>query len=287
MNQPFGALQPPQPGSSKPGIVPLRPLTIGEIMSAAIVVVRGHFLVLGPIAALASLLSGLTEWAILAASGSVDEFNTWSTNIFEGGTVPAIVLVASLASLSVSVLTGVALSGVAAVFAAQDTMGAPASAQAFRERMTGRWPVLLGMAVVVGVGVTVGFALLIVPGILLYVAWSVSAPAAVMERSDIKIALRRSVLLTSGSRGRILAITLVTLATSFVLGALLSVMLVNVAGGFSADGAMLASVAISALVAAFTSGWAGRGHRDVFRRPAGSGKRAWATRSPQPGNPEI
>ncbi len=255
VTQPFGALPPPQWHAPKPGIVPLRPLTLGEIMAAAIVVVRRHFLVLGPVAAVASLLSGLTEWAILAGSGSVDEFTTWSADIFEGGTVPAIVLVASFASLSVSVLTGAALSGVATVFAANDTMGAPASSHAFRDRLSGRWLVLLGMAVVVGVAVTVGFALLIVPGVLLYVAWSVAAPAAVMERADIGTALRRSVLLTSGSRGRVLVITLVALATSFVLGALVSAMLVNVAGGFSTDGAMLASVAISALVAAFTSSW--------------------------------
>lgn len=255
MNQPYGAFPSHPQRASQPGILPLRPLTAGEILSAAIVVVRRHFLVLGPIGFVASLLSGLTEWAILAASGSVDDFTNWSTNMFQGGTIPGIVLVASLASLSVSVLCGTALSGVATVFAAQDTMGAPARTGALKERLAGRWLVLIGVAVVIGIGVTIGFALLIIPGILVYVAWSVATPAAVMERADVGTALRRSVLLTAGHRARVLGLTLAPLATAFLLSAVISVILVTVAGEFSTNASMLASVLVSALVAAFTSSW--------------------------------
>ena len=67
--------------------------------------------------------------------------------------------------------------------------------------------IVLGM--VTGIGTMVGYLFLIVPGIILMLAWSVAAPALVAEKCGIMAALGRSRELTSGARVRIFALLIV------------------------------------------------------------------------------
>lgn len=68
---------------------------------------------------------------------------------------------------------------------------------------------LIVLGVVSGIGTAIGFLFLIVPGIILLLAWSVAAPALVAERCGIMAALGRSRELTSGARVRIFALLIV------------------------------------------------------------------------------
>ena len=43
---------------------------------------------------------------------------------------------------------------------------------------------LIGLSILVAIGVVLGFVFLIVPGVILYLTWSVAAPALVEERRD-------------------------------------------------------------------------------------------------------
>jgi hypothetical protein len=54
-----------------------------------------------------------------------------------------------------------------------------------------------------GLGVAFGFLLLFVPGIMLWIAWSVAGPAQVVERTGVFAAFGRSRTLTKGSRWRL------------------------------------------------------------------------------------
>lgn len=56
---------------------------------------------------------------------------------------------------------------------------------------------------VAAVGIVFGFFLLVVPGVMLAIAWCVAAPAKVVERVGVFGALGRSRALTKGSRWRI------------------------------------------------------------------------------------
>lgn len=58
----------------------------------------------------------------------------------------------------------------------------------------------------VGIGVGVGLILLIVPGIILALMWSLTIPVAVIEDKGLRDATSRSAELTKGSRGRIFMI---------------------------------------------------------------------------------
>lgn len=60
-----------------------------------------------------------------------------------------------------------------------------------------------------GLGFVLGLMLLVVPGVMLYVMWSVAAPALVEERLGPIEAFRRSLYLTRGARWKIFALMLV------------------------------------------------------------------------------
>lgn len=69
-------------------------------------------------------------------------------------------------------------------------------------------------------GIAVGFLLLIVPGVILYVMWSVAAPALVEEGLGPTEAFGRSNYLTDGARWKIFGLTLVVLVIYWMFSAL-------------------------------------------------------------------
>ena len=62
---------------------------------------------------------------------------------------------------------------------------------------------VLAIAILTGLGVAVGLVLLIVPGVLLALAWAVNVPVEVVERRGVFGAFGRSAELTRGHRGAI------------------------------------------------------------------------------------
>jgi len=83
---------------------------------------------------------------------------------------------------------------------------------------------LLVMIILFYLGVMLGVFLLIVPGIILAVMWSVSTPALVVERLGATEALGRSRALTKGSRWKIFGLYLLT----FILVVLLGLLMVGI-----------------------------------------------------------
>jgi hypothetical protein len=83
------------------------------------------------------------------------------------------------------------------------------------------WLVLLG--IVVGLGEIAGFIFLVVPGIIVMLAWIVAAPALVVERRGIFGSMGRSADLTRNHRWAIFGLVLIyTIATGVVRQALSS-----------------------------------------------------------------
>jgi hypothetical protein len=77
---------------------------------------------------------------------------------------------------------------------------------------------MVAMGLLAGIGLFVGFALLIVPGIVLWTVWAVITPAYVQEKIGIFEAFGRSATLTSGSRWQILAIAVIVFVLLWVVG---------------------------------------------------------------------
>jgi uncharacterized membrane protein len=76
---------------------------------------------------------------------------------------------------------------------------------------------IVGLAIVMGIMVMLGFILLIVPGLILLTMWFVSTPACVVERLGPIRSLGRSSELTKGHRWKIFGLMLVLLLISMVV----------------------------------------------------------------------
>jgi hypothetical protein len=86
------------------------------------------------------------------------------------------------------------------------------------------WP-LAAVSILVGLGVAVGFILLIIPGLILMVIWSVVAPVTVLERPGVFAAFGRSRELVRGNGWNVFGVIVVVF---------LSVVVVSVAAGLLA-----------------------------------------------------
>lgn len=76
---------------------------------------------------------------------------------------------------------------------------------------------MIGLSILAGLGVGLAMILLIIPGIMLFVAWSVAVPAYVQERIGITDSLGRSRALTKGARWKIFGLFLVYAIAVFIL----------------------------------------------------------------------
>jgi hypothetical protein len=72
------------------------------------------------------------------------------------------------------------------------------------------------LMLIMTIGLGIGFLLLIVPGVILWLYWSVVIPARVQERIGIFDAFRRSAELTEGNRGNIFLTFLVAWIAIFI-----------------------------------------------------------------------
>ena len=243
-----------------PGPVPLRPMTVGEILGLGWGVVRRSFgPLVGAAVAVAALSAAVTIGA-LAVSGSLQTYadGAWAEDLLRGRTasIPSGLVVSTLLGLVVSTSGGPVIAGMAAAFAGAQALGGDGRG-AVTERLKGRWPVLLGTAVTVGVLVAGGLLILVVPGILAYLILAFAGPAVVMERGSVAGALRRSATLTRGHRGRILGAAATTLIAGSLAGAIVSSLAGAVLGGTGSVTALLVTQAVAVLVTGLTGAWTG------------------------------
>lgn len=81
---------------------------------------------------------------------------------------------------------------------------------------------LIGLSILWALGVGVGFMLLVVPGIILLLMWSVAIPSLVVERRGVVNAFGRSRELTSGARWKIFGLLLVIMIIYWLFTLLVS-----------------------------------------------------------------
>lgn len=93
------------------------------------------------------------------------------------------------------------------------------------ELIEATWPVvlpLIGAGILAGLGIAIGFLLLVVPGLILLTIWSVIAPVIVVERSGAIDAFGRSRALVKGNGwqvfGVIFVVFLISIVATIVLG---------------------------------------------------------------------
>jgi hypothetical protein len=90
---------------------------------------------------------------------------------------------------------------------------------------------LVGVALLAGIGIGIGFVLLIVPGLFLLTIWAVLAPAVVIERRGVLEAFRRSREMVEGSNWQVFGVLLATIAITAAVGLVLSSIAASLASG--------------------------------------------------------
>lgn len=100
---------------------------------------------------------------------------------------------------------------------------------------------LLIVGILAGIGVMLGFLLLIAPGIILAVRWSVSAPVVVIEREGPTKSLGRSAELTENHRWAIFGLALLYFLFAYAVQVVATMAYSAMQGGVGAGWAGLAS----------------------------------------------
>jgi MFS family permease len=108
---------------------------------------------------------------------------------------------------------------------------------------------LIGLSLVVGLGVVVGFVLLIVPGIYLMTIWAVAAPSFVIERRGVFAAIGRSRELVKGHGWQVLGV----IAVILVLALLTGIVVGELASGLGNGGVAVVQWAATVIVSPFTA----------------------------------
>jgi hypothetical protein len=119
---------------------------------------------------------------------------------------PALALVAVIVSLVATTLfTGMVVELVADV---QDGRRDSSPGQLLRAASPVLGQLIL-VGIVAGIGIVIGFVLIIVPGLILITIWSVAAPVVVLERPGVFASLRRSRELVRGNGWQVFGVILV------------------------------------------------------------------------------
>lgn len=237
--QGWGAPWAPPP-AAKPGVIPLRPLGVGEILDGAVSTMRAHWRTVLGISLVVAVVSQAANtlvtgiWFRNAGSATANNPDASLRELMgELGSTFAGTAVTSLIGL----LSTIIVTALLTIVVSRAVLGRSVTAgEAWRDAR-GRLPRLLGLllllplitSVVLGVGMlpgiivaavgplTVGLLLALVgalgagvAAVWLWVRFSLAAPALMLEKQGVIASMRRSAKLVRGAWWRILGVQLLT-----------------------------------------------------------------------------
>ncbi|MCX5406887.1 glycerophosphoryl diester phosphodiesterase membrane domain-containing protein [Streptomyces sp. NBC_00335] len=260
----YGGYPPPAGGwgghtqAVKPGVIPLRPLGIGEILDGAVSTMRKHWRAVLPItlvvAIVVQLVSVLTQkyafGELVMDQSSTDPMGEQLESV---GAVVGLTAVDGFIQLVGSIVVTAMLTMIfsRAVLGHSSTVAASwreARPQVLR---------LFGLTLLLGLGAVLVVAVLILPGALagegvlalfggfvalglilwLWIRFSLASPALMLEKATVRKSLSRSSKLVKGSWWRIFGITLLTSIITGIVSSLI-VLPLTVAGGLLFGGGL-------------------------------------------------
>ncbi|MEV5510521.1 glycerophosphoryl diester phosphodiesterase membrane domain-containing protein [Streptomyces orinoci] len=284
----WGAWTPPPPEAPRPGVIPLRPLAVGEIMQGAIDTTRRYW---RTALAISACLAVVTQAVTTIATGLWFGDGVDVESLKDSATPREILdaMGSSIGTLAVSLVLGligtIVATAMLTVVVSRAVLGRPASlGDAWRSarpqllRMGGLLclvPLLMSAALLAG----------LVPGLLLYAAgagtlaglltalgalagtvamiwlwvrYSLATPALMLEKQSVLSAMRRSAKLVRDSWWRVLGIQLLTVVVATVTAAVINIpisLLQAIASGSAAPADQLtwSSLIISGIGAAISS----------------------------------
>uniref|UniRef100_A0AAU2VVJ0 Glycerophosphoryl diester phosphodiesterase membrane domain-containing protein n=1 Tax=Streptomyces sp. NBC_00008 TaxID=2903610 RepID=A0AAU2VVJ0_9ACTN len=261
-----------RPHAARPGVIPLRPMGVGEILDGAVSTMRAHWrTVLGltlAVSVIAQTAIILVQRYLLPEPPSIDANATGSEALRQTADSLRASLLDLGPSLLITMLATIFTTAVLTVVISRSVLGRPVTlSDAWAEARPRLLP-LLGLTILLAVMAVAIMAVGLLPGFLLgdtagvglaflgllaacvVLAWlmvrfCLASPALMLERQSITASMRRSAKLVRGAWWRtfgILALTwLLTLIVAVVIGIPFGIIAVVVDGGgmsaFLTDGA--------------------------------------------------
>jgi len=262
----WGAWQGPPP-AAKPGVIPLRPLGVGEILDGAVSTMRTYWrTVLGislAVAVFTEIIVILLQGLVLDDSTSTDAIDDPSATVGELTRALGDTLLNSGVILLITLLGTIVATALLTMVTSRAVLGkSVTTAEAWQDAKP-QLPRLIGLtlllpligAAVVAVGtlpgvliavagssdagislaVLGGFAALVV-AIWLLVRFSLASPALMLEKQGVKKSMTRSVKLVRGSWWRVFGIQLLAAVIANVVASIIVIPFTLIAGALSGDG---------------------------------------------------
>src|SRR4051794_20713853 len=192
---------PPPPEGTPPGPGSLRPRTLGEILSAAFEIYKnnaqGLILIVAIIVIPLSLISALVlHYAVTTTTTSTQAIGgaTYTVSTHSVGAA----IFGGLIAAAIGIIIGALLQAAIIRAGAQATIGDPVDVEASYRYGFHRFGSVILVGLLFGLAVALGFILLVIPGILALIYFSVSIPSLVVENRRGTKAMSRSANLVSG-----------------------------------------------------------------------------------------
>jgi hypothetical protein len=221
---------------AEPGVVQF---SIGRVIGDSFGVYARNFVSFTALALVIGLVSLLFQLFLILpmmARGVQDPTQmSWGLMLLGGSVIPMIVNALTQATIIYGTF--------------QDLRGQKASiGDCIARGLSAIVPVIIG-SILLGLGVGIGFVLIIVPGLILLVMWWVYIPAIVIESKSIIAAFGRSRELTSGRRWHILGLILIVGVIALVISYIIGQVLQDTTGQVSTVGAIVQYAFLSVLTA--------------------------------------
>ena len=212
----------------------LRPLSISELLDRTFHLYRNNFLVFIGIMAVPQLIV-LVLRLMMAMTLTTRPFENFN---------PMFILVALANYIAIEISAAATVMAVSSIH-----LDRPVSiGLAFSSARSSMSRVLL-IAFAVGIAAGIGLVFLVIPGIYLWLMWSLAVPVTVLEGGGLNASTTRSKELTRGSRGRIFVIYFLVVVLAIVVGAIFQMplgVLAVLLGRGNPQGAVALITAVSA-----------------------------------------
>ncbi|MET9857156.1 hypothetical protein ABZY57_30020 [Streptomyces sp. NPDC006450] len=227
-----------QPTTVKPGVIPLRPLGMGEILDGAVTTMRRHWRAVLPITLVVAVVVQFASVLIQKyAFGDVALDQSSDAPLDEQIDALGSFVALSAANGFIQLIGAIVATAMLTMIFSRAVLGQGSSIGAAWREARPQLARLFGLTLLLGIGAGLLFTVLVLPGALagqavlavlggfialglilwLWIRYSLASPALMLEKATVRKSLVRSSKLVKGSWWRIFGITLLTnIITGFV-----------------------------------------------------------------------
>ena len=243
------------PHAARPGVIPLRPLRVGEILDGSVATMRAHWRMVAVISlavavvtqTFATISTGIWFQDVPGLDALDDHPNPTFTETLD---VARGALGSSGVTLLIGILGTIISTALLTVVAGRAVLGRPVSIREAWQSARPRLPQMCGLLFLLPLMIAAVLCASVAPGVLLaladaesggdalaalgglagavvavwlWIRYSLAAPALMLERQGVIAAMRRSAKLVRGSWWRVCGIQLLAVVIVVVVGAIIEI----------------------------------------------------------------